>query len=71
MPTIRDQITADIQAVDDLIAAENTRHADRIAVLQVKRDNLVGKGVSFDQFLDTDVTVLRAEIVKFIAKYGA
>jgi hypothetical protein len=71
MPTIRDQITVDIQAVDDLIAAENTRHTDRIAVLQAKRNTLVGKGVSFDQFLDTDVTVLRAEIVKFIAKYGA
>jgi hypothetical protein len=71
MPTIRDQITADIQAMDDLIAAENTRHADRMAVLTDKRNTLVGKGVSFDQFLDIDVTVLRTEIVKFIAKYGA
>jgi hypothetical protein len=71
MPTIRDQITADIQATDDLIAAENTRHADRIAVLQAKRDTLVGKGVSFDQFLDTDITTLRADILAFIHKYGA
>jgi hypothetical protein len=71
MPTIRDQITADIQAVDDLIAAENTRHATRMTELQTKRDALVSKGVSFDQFLDTDITTLRADILAFIHKYGA